>query len=55
MCLPNSRGDVKNDVDLFDKKSPFVCFDSQARQLTVAADGDDFVTEFGVVAFNVVE
>lgn len=46
---------MENDVDLFDQKGPLVCFNAQARQLTVAADGNDFVTEFRVISFHVVK
>lgn len=46
---------MKHNVDLLDKKGAFIGFNTQARQLTIATDGDDFVTEFRVISFHVIK
>ena len=53
--LPNCCRDMKDDVDLFDQKGPFVCFNTQAGQLTITADSNDFVTEFWIFSFYVIK
>lgn len=53
--LPNCCRDMKDDVDLFDQKGSFVCFNTQTGHLTITADSNDFVTEFGMVSFYVVK
>lgn len=52
---PNCCRNVENDVDLLHEKGPFVCFNAQAGQHAIAADGNDFVTEFRVITFDKVE
>lgn len=52
---PDCRGDMEDDVDVFDQKRAVVRVNSQAGQHAVTGNGDDFVTKLRVISFDDIE
>lgn len=53
--LPNSCGNVKDDIDVLNQETSIVGLNAQAGQHTIAADSNNFMTEFGLISFNQIE
>jgi len=46
---------MQHNVDVLNQQSSLAWIDSQSRQHAIAANGNDFVTKFGNVAFDVIK